>query len=387
VGLTLVLPSCLERYVFSRAGQRHVVRATLVNLDTGARERVDSLSADFVGTRRFETCNSADPTADAARGTRDFARFVRARLQDLSAPGSVRMRFGGGRWCLAQTELVESRSAFVNSDFCGVAESTEPVLEACPADIPRPCSGLSAPPGTPEIAVSETRVDFGPRPVGSATPLVRSLTVSNSGGGLLCLDGYGLDPLARATQDFTVMAGTCRPQTPDEMTARRVALGATTRPSCTLEVSYTPRAAGPRTSSLAFFSNAASQPGLRVPLAGVGLAGAVALAPAPACFNVWPTSDGSGGFERRQTVTLTNVGAGALTVMSAALPMADTPNWAVVSTTPGPLPQTLGPGATLTLVLRTRTRDAATTQLTITTDGVPSNVPLELLPPDSGCTP
>ncbi len=387
VVLTLVLPSCLGRVAFFRAGQRHVLRATLLNLDTGARERVDSLNVDFAGMRTFETCNSSDPSADAARGMRDFQRFVRARLQDPSAPGSVRMRFGGGRWCLAQTELVESRAAFVNSDFCDQAESGEPLLAACPADVPRPCAGLSAPPGVPEISVSEASVDFGPRPVGGATPLVRSLTVSNSGGGLLCLDGYGLDPLLRATRDFSVAAGTCRPQTPDEMSARRIALGASTRPSCTLEVSYAPQAAGARASGLVFFSNAGAQPALRVSLAGVGLAGSVALAPAPACFNVWPTADGSGGFEHRQTVTLTNVGAGDLTVTSAALPVADTPNWAVVSIAPGPLPQALAPGAALTLVLRTRTRGAPATQLMITTNGVPNNVPLELLPPDSGCTP
>ena len=389
LGLALALPACVffPTPTFFTDGQRHVMRATLVNLDTGARERVDSLNADFAGTQRFETCNTADPAADAARATRDFARFVRARLADLSAPGSVRARFGGGRWCLAQTELVESRSAFVNRDTCGVPEPSEPMLEACPPDIPRPCAGLAAPPGTPEIAVSAANVDFGPRPVGSAMPLVRALTVSNGGGGLLCIDGYGLDPLVRATQDFTVSAGTCRPQTPEEMAARRIALGSTTRPSCTLEVSYTPRAAGARASSLTFFSNAASQPGLRVPLAGVGLAGAVALAPAPACFNVWPVSDGAGGVEHRQTVTLTNAGAGDLTVISAALPVADTPNWALVSIAPGPLPQTLAPGAALTLVLRTRTRSAPATQLAITTNGVPSTVSLELLPPDSGCTP
>ena len=62
------------------------------------------------------------------------------------------------------------------------------------------------------------------RPLRTAMPLVRALTVSNGGGGLLCIDGYGLDPLVRATQDFTVSAGTCRPQTPEEMAARRIAL-------------------------------------------------------------------------------------------------------------------------------------------------------------------
>jgi hypothetical protein len=161
----------------------------------------------------------------------------------------------------------------------------------------------------PRVAVTPSPFDFGPQPVGvMSTP--QTFTLVNNTNGTVTFTGIAaVGVLPPANTDFAVATDTCSPS---------VTAGA----KCTVTVTFKPGAAGVPTGTLAFTDDDSSSP-QNVSLSGTGSAAAVpgvGLAPTSLDFGGQMLTTTSAA----KTVTLTNTGAGALTITSiTALPASD----------------------------------------------------------------
>jgi hypothetical protein len=390
LSLALVLPSCCDDPL--RGSYR--LAATLRDPATGRVAMVTSGDADLMGGFNIRYCDDRDFNVTRARVLREWSRFLRRRVADASAPESVRTRFAGGNWCLASSggDVFPHGPTFHGGgDPCPAPtcppESTEPELPACPAMPPPPiaCDMPGAPAGTPSLALTSESLDFGGLPVGQrAAP--RAITVSNSGGGALCLRALDFNAMrTRHPGDFELDRGDCRPSTPDDLRNGAVVLmGGRT---CSFSASFLPQADGPRQAVVQVDTNDAARPQVLVNLAGTGNAGRLLTNEAPLCFNVPP--DGSGC--RRRGLIFTNEGPGTVTVSSLALPVPS--NWSIeLITPPGvatlpPAGVTLAPGERLTVNLVTCTDTGRREIFVAASNATMSPAEVALLPASSGCSP
>ena len=167
----------------------------------------------------------------------------------------------------------------------------------------------------PFVSLSETNLTFGPQNVGTTSP-AQAVTLANTGGAPLEITGIA------ATGDFA-QTNTC-PST--------LAAGA----SCTINVTFTPTAAGNRYGTVSIADNAANSPQTII-LEGLGLGPLVSLSETNLTFgpqNVGTTSPA-------QPVTLTNTGSAPLEITGIAA----TGDFAQTNT----CPSTLAAGASCTI--------------------------------------
>jgi Ca2+-binding RTX toxin-like protein len=173
-------------------------------------------------------------------------------------------------------------------------------------------SSAIAAPAVTTTPSSTTTLLFANTNVG-ATSAAQTVTVLNSGTAPLTISSLSIAGL-----DFAISGGTCSPATP-------VAAGA----SCTVNITFSPQAAGTRTSSLSIADNATGSPHT-VPLQGTG----VALAPAVSLSTSSLTfaSTAIGATSAAQTVTVTNTGNANLVVSGATVGGANAGDFAATTT-------------------------------------------------------
>ena len=164
--------------------------------------------------------------------------------------------------------------------------------------------------GTPSTLVfSPASLVFSPTLVGASSTL--PLQVSNTGAAPVTFISVS------ATGDFTVAAGTC------PGAGGTLAAGT----SCTLQVTFSPAAAGSRSGTLALASSASTLP-LTVPLSGTGLVSHLTVSPAALSFGSTAT-----GISLSQSLTVSNTGTSAIT----GLTLTTTGDFAVTTTCPATL--------------------------------------------------
>jgi hypothetical protein len=203
----------------------------------------------------------------------------------------------------------------------------------------------------PAVTLVPTNLNFGNQTVGiTSTP--QSVTLTNSGQLPLTITSISVTGLNSG--DFAG-TNTCGASVP---------VGG----SCTITVTFTPATTGTRTASVSIMDNAPNSP-QSLPLTGVGVLPAVTLAPPSLTFpdqTVFTTS-------KAKTVTLTNSGAGILTITSIAAtgPFAQTNTCGT----------TVNPGAscTISVVFKPTTIGPATGSVSITDNapGSPQQVKLK----------
>lgn len=390
LGLALILPSCCDDPL--RGSYRLV--ATLRDPATGRTEMVTSGDAELMGGFSIRYCDDRDPNVTRARVLREWSRFLRRRVAEASAPAAVRARFAGASWCLASSggDVFPRGPRYGGGgDPCPAptcpAESTDTELPACPALPPPPiaCDMPGAPAGSPTLALTSEGLDFGGLPVGQSAP-AQTVTVSNSGGGALCLRALDFNAMrTRHRGDFTLDLGDCRPSTPDDLrNAAVVLMGGRT---CSFSAAFQPQADGPRQAVLQVDTNDAARPQVLVNLAGTGNGGRLLPNESPLCFNVPP--DGAGC--RRRGLIFTNEGPGTVTVSSLALPVPS--DWSIeLITPPGaatlpPAGVTLAPGERLTVNLVSCTDTGRREIFVAASNATMSPAEVSLLPASSGCSP
>lgn len=140
---------------------------------------------------------------------------------------------------------------------------------------------------SPTFSVSPTSLDFGTQSI-SSTSAAQSLTVTNTGNGPLAITGI------QAGGDFS-QSNDCATLSPNS--------------TCAVLVTFTPAVAGVRPGTITFTDSAGNSPQV-VPLTGSGLASGLSVAPSSISFG----SQALGTTSASQQITLTNVGAGAITV-------------------------------------------------------------------------
>jgi hypothetical protein len=151
----------------------------------------------------------------------------------------------------------------------------------------------------PAATLSTAALAFGNLTIATTSPAPQTVTLTNTGSSVLTFGAAIGGPHAA---DFARSGGTC---------ATTLAAGA----SCTVDITFTPSATGPRTASLAFTSDAPGSPH-NVALTGSGLAipaPVVSLTPATAAFGDQTLNTTSVA----RTVTMTNTGNANLTFAAA----------------------------------------------------------------------
>jgi hypothetical protein len=158
-----------------------------------------------------------------------------------------------------------------------------------------------APTNAPAAATSPAAVNFPVQLVGT-TSSAQTLTIVDLGSAALTVSDVA------ASGDFSIQPNSCGTLT---------AAGG----SCTIQVTFTPTAAGPRSGTLSITDNSAGSPHT-VPLNGEGGQGSASVSPTGLTFG----SQQVGTTSSAQTVTLTNNGALALQVsrIQASSPFQET---------------------------------------------------------------
>lgn len=168
--------------------------------------------------------------------------------------------------------------------------------------------------GAPAIGLSATSVSFAAQTVGT-TSAAQTVTVSNPGAAALTISMLTFGGTASA--DFA-RAGTCAP-------GGAVAAGA----SCSLQLTFTPAAAGARNGTLTIMHSAAGGSST-VTLAGTGNPAAAAANFSPAALSFSQTINTT---SNAQAVTLTNTGGQPLTIGAVTLGGAGMAEYAIAAGT------------------------------------------------------
>lgn len=192
------------------------------------------------------------------------------------------------------------------------------------------------------LVVAPVSINFGTVGIGS-TSSVQSVTLSNDGGSSLSVTS-----LTAAAAPFASAGGTCG------ATPITIAAGA----SCTLDYTFSPTAAGAATQ--VFTPVVAGNPGSTFTLAGEGAAGVLSVSTKALAFGSATVGSGTS-----RTLTISNTGAGPLTVSSISAPTAP---FSVTGGTCGATPFTLAAGASCTVVYLYAPINATTStqQITVT---------------------
>jgi FtsP/CotA-like multicopper oxidase with cupredoxin domain len=187
---------------------------------------------------------------------------------------------------------------------------TSPALpgESFPASSAYTASAALASP--PAIAVSPTALAFGTQRVATdATP--QTVTVSTSGTGGYLIVSAALAGAAPA--DFAQTTTCTGQQRPGD--------------TCTVTVTFTPRALGARAATLVLTTSSPASPTVSVPLSGTGAAPVAALAPASLAFGRQLVNVASAA----QSIAVTNTGTLPLDVAGVALGGAHAGDFAAAS--------------------------------------------------------
>lgn len=157
-----------------------------------------------------------------------------------------------------------------------------------------PLSGTGVPP--PAMTINPTSLSFGNQQVGTRGA-VKRVVLTNNGTGSLVITSISFS--GAHPDDFKIGTESCA--------------GTTLVPggSCTVDLSFSPRAVGSRSAALTFAINAPGSPHT-IPLSGTGLGSAVSFDPPNLLFPPQPV----GSFSQRQEVTLTNKGNTILNISS-----------------------------------------------------------------------
>jgi hypothetical protein len=198
----------------------------------------------------------------------------------------------------------------------------------------------------PAVSLTPPSLTFASRTIGT-TSTVQVITMANTGNGPLAITSI----TGSGDYAFTSSCGT--------------ALAALA--SCTINVTFTPLAAGPRPGSLVIVDNAPGSP-RTVPLSGSGAAGVSAVpgvSPSLLDFEAQPVGSSS----PVQVVVVSNTGTGPLAVSSFSV----TGEFAIApppGTTPVPCPATVAPGSACAIgvVFRPSGTNLRQGTLTIVTD-------------------
>ncbi len=180
---------------------------------------------------------------------------------------------------------------------------------------------------TPAVSLSPASLSFANQNVGTSST-AQTVTLTNSGTGALTLTGISIG--GTNAGDFA-QTNTC-PISPSTLAA-----GA----SCSVSITFTPTVAAARSASLSIADNAAGSP-QSVALSGTGVTPtpAVSLSPPSLSYN----TQNVGTTSAAQTVTLTDSGAGALTITSIGMTGTNSGDFAQTNNCPSS-PSTLAAGA------------------------------------------
>lgn len=182
---------------------------------------------------------------------------------------------------------------------------------------------LSGTAQTTAIQIAPTSLAFSGQSIGTKSA-PQPITITNAGTSALAINGvtiFGSNP-----GDFA-QSNNCPPS-----------LGANA--ACTVNVSFQPAAAGPRSASISVSDDAPNSP-QAVALTGTGTQAAVTFTPSSIAFG----DEFKGTSTAAQTVTLTNTGSGALVVTAATL--SDTADFTVTNNCAA----NVGPSATCTVTV------------------------------------
>lgn len=200
----------------------------------------------------------------------------------------------------------------ISSDKGGMGFLSAYVNAVDAADIAAYIANPAAANGAPAISLSAASLTYAAQTIGTASA-AQTVTVSNTGTATLTLSGLTLAGAAAA--EFT-RAGTCAVGT-------NVAAGA----NCSIQLTFTPAAAGARSAALTISHNA-SGGSSTVALSGTGALG-------PAVASVTPASltftQQVGTVSMAQTVTVANTGGQPLTVNTIGIAGANSAEFAIAA--------------------------------------------------------
>jgi hypothetical protein len=166
--------------------------------------------------------------------------------------------------------------------------------------------------GSPAISLSATSLTFAAQTIGTSSA-AQTVTVSNTGTAPLTLSGLTLGGAASA--DFA-RAGTCT-----------VGTSVAASGSCSIQLTFTPSAAGARSASLTIAHNA-SGGGSTVTLAGTGSPGPAAASVTPATLSFTQTV---GSVSTAQALTVANSGGQPLTVNTLSVSGANASEFSIAA--------------------------------------------------------
>jgi hypothetical protein len=377
----LLLPGCfLDRSLTPLAPEYVWTCTATIRVAGGAEVVLTSEDPVFAADMPvFATSDGDIGETPEDRMREQWRRYLRARLEGTALDPTLRELVGTSGWCLLSDAV--TRTATEAPDSSVVPEQADTPLLSCVGTGPG-CSNL--PGEVPVIGFDPPGLDFGSVPVGRGAGPV-PVTVSNSGSGHLCLDSPRIPGEDPARPEYTVDSSGCAPVTEDELRLGQAILSAA-RPTCTLNVAFTPRQGGLRSRTLQVTTDPPSTGGAdTVPLRGVGEPG-VLSAPASVCFNVEPFVGPEGRPCYSNTFPVTTVGLAVVTVMPPAIASDGTGvNWTVESPV-----ESVEVTAGTPLTVRVRACDPAVdSSLVITSNAAPptNSLLVRLESPTSGCTP
>lgn len=174
-----------------------------------------------------------------------------AQMGEFSASGCANTVVAAGKTC---TVNLSFKPGSAGAASASLQLSTN--ASSTPMSVALSGTAVTASPGTPAAVgtVSPATLKFGTQKVGSASS-AQTVTVSNTGNAALGLKGLAYS--GSNASDFATTGGSCA-------TTTSLAAGA----MCTVDVSFTPAASGPRSATLTVQTDAASNP--TVPLSGSG---------------------------------------------------------------------------------------------------------------------
>ena len=288
-------------------------------------------------TQTFSVANTGNVpvTIFSAVATGDF--LATGCVQTL-APGSI---------CGVRVTFTPS-AAGARSGVVTITDSTA----ASPHSFTLTGTGVAS---TQTITISPNALDFADQPVGQTSARTLSIVVTNTGNAIVNFDRVV------ESGDFRITSNSC------------TALAFRTPPAgCTVNVVFTPTAAGPRTGSVVFTDSASGSP-QTVTLSGNGLvvSDTATVSPASIAFSSQPVGLPS----TTQNVTITNTGNVPINLDSATLAGADPGDF---SQTNCGLPVAITPTrtCTFTLTFTPTATGSRTATLSITDDAGTQNVPL-----------
>ena len=203
---------------------------------------------------------------------------------------------------LSPSTLAANGTCTINVTFApaatGVRSAAVSIADNAPAS-PQTVS-LSGTGTAPVVSLTPTSMSFGNELVGTASA-AQTVTLTNTGSMPLTITSVGIT--GTNSGDFG-QTNNC-PLSPSTLAVNT---------SCTVSVTFTPTAMGPRAAAVTFTDNASDSPE-QVGLSGTGIAPVATLTPTSLTF----ATQQVGTTSAAQSVTLSNTGTAALTITSISI--------------------------------------------------------------------